>query len=496
MMRILKSIVTFLAILLIVLIIVILGDGLLPQLAGPSGGPQFPWNARTWEGIKDGALISSTLMGDIGYYAPLIKNFPALGFKPDERSYDCVLSIVRKYYVKSPDEGILIASCEKELSALFRDAHVVAEPSLKDCQLDKRLIPTLVQRYGRIVNAHLMVLAIMRGAVRGLNDPYSYLLTPREASSYFDYLELKRKKRDDGTWHLAGVGLHLEPDKKDYRRIIVMGIDKNSPASKESIFPGDVLESINGRSARNIPVEAAATQIKGKAGTLVSLKVSSGRDKKVHELHLRRSSTLAPMVDRAIVEGGFGYIRIGRVAGSLKPELFKTMEDLHGKQVKWLILDLRNSDLVYLDHRMVENISSLLALHCVLPLAEENKKTTRNPPQEYPPMEFSTVVLVNRYTARFCEALAADLQDRKAALLIGERTYGIGSRQDVFNFKEKYALKLTVAYFRSSAGRLIIHRGIDPDVTVPMDPVLYATSIDTQIQEAKSRLKGGATPEK
>jgi carboxyl-terminal processing protease len=145
---------------------------------------------------------------------------------------------------------------------------------------------------------------------------------------------------------------------------------------------------------------------------------------------------------------------------------------------------------------MVKIISSTLALECSSVIPETGKKKGGAPPAEEYSFGFRMAVLVNRYTARFCEALAAELQDRHAGVLIGEKTYGIGSQQDIFTFRDKYALKLTISYFRTTSGRIIMNSGIEPDIRVQMEPVLYATSIDTQLEEAKSRLKGTTTPGK
>ena len=298
---------------------------------------------------------------------------------------------------------------------------------------------------------------LARGAVRGMirtlqskDDPYALFYSP---SGYESFQDLT-------SGHFSGIGVWL---KKEEGRLEVGSVLPSTPAMEAGLRRGDVLLSINGEAASDMTVEQAVALIKGRPGTRVALAI--GRDGAAMEFEITRRSLEWPNLVAKVSGQNLGYIRVLGFARGAGRQLESEVADLVGRGVDGIVLDLRDNGGGLFSEGI--DVASVFL--------EDGKivtyKARSQPRQVYRASgeafeNVPLVVLVNRGTASASEIVAGALQDRDRAILVGERTYGKGSVQDIIPLSDASALKLTTGAYFTPSGRNISGKGIEPDVRV------------------------------
>ena len=262
----------------------------------------------------------------------------------------------------------------------------------------------------------------------------------------------------------VGVGIQItKPIEGDYIR--VESPLEDSPAYRAGVKPGDQITSINGESTKDISITQAVTKITGKPGSAVTLGIKGQTEEKDHELVLKReqikirtvrgdkrdpakSTGWDYMIDPAT---GIGYVRVSGFMEGTVDDLEAALKQMRSDGVKGLILDLRFNPggLLTAAKEMCE-----LFLPEDAPIAKTHGRARRqdmelhaNPAGENfhnMPM----IVLVNEYSASASEIVAGGLAGLKEACVIGERTFGKGSVQNLIPIADRKAyLKLTTAHY-------------------------------------------------
>jgi len=181
---------------------------------------------------------------------------------------------------------------------------------------------------------------------------------------------------------------------------------------------------------------------------------------------------LATVHDVAIAPQGIGYVRIGYFGRTTGEEFRETLAALDAREMKGLVLDLRDNPGGLLSSA-VEVAGALLPKGRLIVTLQPR---TRRPNVELRAEGFPVdlvdcpiIVLVNHGSASASEIVAAALQDSKRAVLIGERTYGKGSVQDLYALPRGSALQTTTAHYVTPAGRIVDKAGIQPDLVLSED---------------------------
>ncbi|MEG1610710.1 MAG: S41 family peptidase, partial [Bilophila sp.] len=216
----------------------------------------------------------------------------------------------------------------------------------------------------------------------------------------------------------------------------------------------------------------AVTHIRGPKGTEVELTILHRDSKEPVTLHLKRDSIPLISVKSRELEPGYFWIRLTRFSERTTVELLEALSDAARKApIKGIILDLRNNPGGLLDQAV--SVSDVFLKSGVIvsmrgKIEEASKEFTAK--QQTTDVTAPVVVLVNAGSASASEIVAGALGDQKRALLVGERTFGKGSVQNIIPLSDGSGLKLTVALYYTPSGRSIQAEGIMPDLEIPFEP--------------------------
>lgn len=307
---------------------------------------------------------------------------------------------------------------------------------------------------------------IIEAAIKGVMsrlDPYSMYIGPEEISQFRTSVESE----------FAGVGIHVSTDAGDLR---VISPIYGSPAYRAGILPGDRILAIDGKSTDGILLDEANARIKGKEGTQVTLTIAHADKSKPEKAGKREKVTLTR--ERVHVETvlgerrkqddtwdymldtktRIGYIRATAFSRDTVGELRKALEQLQSQKLRGLVLDLRFNPGGLLSSAI--EVSNLFISHGRI-VSTKGRNTPERVWDAQPGETFEgfpMAILVNHYTASASEIVSACLQDHHRAAVVGERTWGKGSVQNIIPLdNDRAALKLTTAAYRRPSGKNI-HR--------------------------------------
>lgn len=298
------------------------------------------------------------------------------------------------------------------------------------------------QNYAEPVNADK---AVYNGAIPGMLrvlDPHSNFFDPKSF----------RQMREDQQGRYYGVGMQIGLFRD---QMTIMQVFEGTPAFKGGIHPGDVIVSVEGKSAAKMTSDQVADTLKGPKGTPVKITVS--RDGLDHPLDLTliRDEIPRPSVDlHYLVQPGIGYIHVSSFMETTSQEVesaLKSFGDLKG-----LILDLRGNpgglvnEGVAVAGDFLPQGAVVVSHHGRNSPERVYRATKGNNGKNFP-----IVVLVNRGTASAAEIVTGALQDHDRALIAGEITFGKGLVQSVYPLSEDTGLALTTAKYYTPSGRLI-----------------------------------------
>lgn len=311
-----------------------------------------------------------------------------------------------------------------------------------------------------------------------LDDPFTRHLQP---SQY-------RNLQVSTSGELTGVGLQIALDEETGVLQVITPI-AGSPAEKAGIRSGDRILKIDGVSATEFTLDEAATQMRGPMGSQVVLTVGRQAEE-VKEVKLVRDRiALNPVIAELRSSPGsvpVGYIRLNQFNGNAVAEVAHAISNLEKQGADAYILDLRNNPggllqagieiaRFWLDRG---TIVYTVNRQGVIGSFEATKVALTNDP---------LVVLVNRGTASASEILAGALQDNQRAQIIGEKTFGKGLIQSLFDLSDGSGLAVTVAKYETPNHHDINKLGITPDRVISWEPTAFdqiATELDQQYKTA------------
>jgi carboxyl-terminal processing protease len=324
------------------------------------------------------------------------------------------------------------------------------------------------------------------GAIDGmLNelDPFSVYVPPSQQEDFDRMLENS----------FRGVGIQLDQRPEGGPIEVVTPIDA-SPAFRAGVQAGDIILKVNGESVEGLRLPEVVKKIAGKVGTEVRLTVRHLAGEEV-ELKMTREEIVVPTVKGyqrkadntwdyfCCDDPKIAYLRITQFTSETFDNLKPTMEKLMAQGMRGLILDVRFNPGGRLD-QAIDVVDLFLDEYTNGKRSVILSTKGRNRPEQKVEAKaegtlpyFPMIVLVNEHSASASEIVAGSLMDNKRALVIGQRTYGKGSVQELIPLDNKGGeLKLTVAYYYLPSGRLV-HRkkdatdwGVQPQIVVPMDP--------------------------
>jgi len=311
----------------------------------------------------------------------------------------------------------------------------------------------------KAVNPQLLTYGAISGMVDSLGDTgHSRFLSP----------EMMQQARNFSKGLLEGIGAEVQM--KNNQLVIVAPMD-GTPAQRAGLRPGDIILKVNGKEVSGLPLEQAVGQILGPPGTSVNLTVlNPGTGRTINLTLVRARITLHNVKWQRLPGTTAAHVRIASFSSGVSEDLRKALKSLQKEKLTGLILDLRNNPGGLLEEA-VETASQFLSSGNVL--LEKNAKGEVTPVRVRPEglaVAIPMVVLINGGTASAPEIIAGALQDAHRATLVGEKTFGTGTVLNPFPLSDGSALLLAVEEWLTPAGHVIWHKGISPDVSVPLPP--------------------------
>ncbi len=315
---------------------------------------------------------------------------------------------------------------------------------------------------------------LMHGAIRGMLEE----LDPH--STFLDAGQL-RILQDDAEGRYAGIGTEIET--RDGWLIVHAVLDGGS-AHRAGVKPGDRFLAIDGLAARDLPLEDAIRRMRGEPGTRVRVALRRAGVEDAIELELSRELVTVRAVDARVLADRIVVMQLRLFQDTTASEFARALDDAQDAcaergGIAGLVLDLRDNP-GGLVNAAVAVADELLSNGVIVETRGRGDRVmqteTANDGGTRP--AFPIVLVVNARTASAAEILAGALRDHKRAVIVGERTFGKGSVQNVIDLPDGSAIKLTTARYYTPLGDAIQARGIEPDVTVAEASATPAQSIE------------------
>lgn len=350
-------------------------------------------------------------------------------------------------------------------------------PANLDYSSVEQVYDSLRAKYDGQLSADQLLDGMKAGLVKASGDPYTEYMSPKEATEFNEDLS--------GTF--TGIGAELGKGSDGKTIVIISPID-GFPAAKAGLRAKDVIAEINGKSAYDIDVSDAVKQIRGEKGTKVKLKIVRGDQ--TLDFEITRDQITIPSVEHKILDGNIGYLKISRFAEDTASLSKEAADSFKQAKVKGVILDLRGDPGGLLDAAV--NVSSLWlpSGKTVLLEKRDGKVIKTYKAQGDAILEGTpTVVLIDAGSASASEITAGALRDNKAASLLGEKSFGKGSVQQVESLYNGGILKVTMARWYTPNDKNIDKAGIKPDQEVKRTEDDYRNNKDPQLEAATAKLK-------
>lgn len=328
----------------------------------------------------------------------------------------------------------------------------------------------------------------MQGLVSSLGDPYTVYFPPEEAEMF----------ESDLSGSFGGVG--MEVGKKDNILTVIAPL-KDSPAEKAGIKSGDKILKINDETTGEMSVDKAVKLIRGPKGTTVRLTVITAGSTNPKEITITRDTIVVPTIQTEVKSGssstasettglrkdGIFVLRLFSFTAT-SPTLFRNaLRDFIKSGSHKLILDLRGNPGGYLD-AAVDMASWFLPAGKVIVTEDfgknANPKAYRSKGYDVFNDKLRMVILVDGGSASASEILAGALREHKVAQLVGTKTFGKGSVQELVKITPDTSLKVTIARWMTPNGINLSKNGLEPDVEVKVTQKDIEAKKDVQMEKA------------
>ena len=337
------------------------------------------------------------------------------------------------------------------------------------------------EKYLYDIDENKMLESAIKGYVAGLGDDYSEYITKEEMTEYME----------DTIGKYVGIGVYLIKDTES-NKVCILGTMKGSPAAEAGIKSGDLINKVDDVEYTAEQLSEASAALRKEEGTIAKVEIL--RNDEIMTFDVERKKIKTNHIVSKVLENNIGYIEINSFDEGTYDEFVQNYEELKQKNIKALIIDLRNNgggivqEALNVADMMTEKDKTLL----IMTEKKDNENITKATKDKE--INLPVVVLINEGTASSSEILASAVKENNDNVkLIGTTTYGKGVIQTIFTLSDGSGLKLTTNEYFTPNRNSINKVGIKPDIEVKLPEGKNIYNIeekeDTQLQKAIEVLK-------
>ena len=361
--------------------------------------------------------------------------------------------------------------------SIFKVFNETKEEKIKDKELTKFIenYNYIVENYYGDLDKNKLIDSAISGMLDSIEDPYTTYINESTSNTFTTALE--------GSFE--GIGVEIVNDSDN--NVVVYSVIDNSPAQKAGIKPLDVLIAVNGKSIEGMDTSDFVTLIKKSADSEIEIELK--RENQTLKVKLKREIVTIKSTKSELFEKNnkkIGYIYISIFANNTYNQFKQELEKLEKEQIDGLIIDVRGNTGGHLT--AVENILSLfLDKTHVIYQTEDKNGTVKAYSKGNETKQYNIVVLTNESSASASEILAAALSEEYNATLVGKKTYGKGTVQELKTLPDGEQYKFTTKKWLTPKGNWINEKGVEVDVEVEFNKDYYENPTydnDNQLQTA------------
>ena len=389
----------------------------------------------------------------------------------------------KSFYVKSILVTIVITALIASMVTIIVINNTGSSNLIENIETKLKNIQGIIDSdYLGKIDENTVLDSTIKGYVSGLGDEYS---------EYFTKEELEEYKSDNIEGAYVGIGVYIIQD-TEKNAIRVIAPIEGSPAEEAGIKPGDYIVKVDGEEVTGENITEATNKMKGKEGTKVKIQIL--RDDQTIDMEVERKNVKINHVESEVLEDNIGYLKISTFDEGCSKEFEQKLQDLQNKNIKSLIIDLRNNGGGIVDEALA--IADLFTDKDVTLLITKDKNGNEEirKSQSDKKVDLPVVVLTNENTASASELLVGVLKDYNIAKSVGTVTFGKGVIQELLTLPDESGLKITTNEYYTPKGSKINKVGIEPDEKVEL-PDEYKNVLDvpkdkdTQLNKAIELLK-------
>ena len=320
-----------------------------------------------------------------------------------------------------------------------------------------------------------MIYGAISGMVKSLGDPYTVFFPPEETKRF----------EEDVKGVFEGVGMEIGIKKGQLQVIAPL---EGTPAQRAGLRSGDKILKINDTETSDLTIDEAVDLIRGPKGTEVTLTIFREEWKKTKEIKLMRDVIEVPSLKREIKEidgQKIAYIQLYQFSENASFDFRKAAIEILTSPAQKIILDLRNNPGGYLE--VAQDITGWFLEKGKIVVIEDFGQGNEQEYKAQGPGTFSDykiVILINQGSASASEILAGAIRDNLKVKLIGKKSFGKGTVQELASLKDNSLIKITIAHWRLPAGQLIEKNGLNPDYEVNLTDEDIKAGKDPQLDKA------------
>jgi carboxyl-terminal processing protease len=366
----------------------------------------------------------------------------------------------------SPEDAIIINKASQDDTidfSLFWKVWGI----LKDKYVDKSKLDARELFYGAI-----------DGMLAATKDPYTTFFSPKENQEFNESIS--------GTFEGIGAEMAIRDDV-----LTIVAPLEGTPAEKAGLLSGDKVVKIDDVVSSSYSLDEAVKNIRGEKGTQVKLTIFREGEEETRDILVTRDVILVKSVRFEMKENDIAYIRVSRFGDDTEKEFKNAVKETVAKKARGVVIDLRNNPGGFLDTAVSLASSALPSGKTVV--IEEDSEGKRKEIKSRGGDVLSglpTVILINQGSASASEILAGALRDnRDNVTLIGKKSFGKGSVQELISVSSDTAVKITIARWLTPSGKQIHNVGIAPDIEVGLSSDDLEQKRDPQLDRALEELK-------